>query len=209
MPAPRVIIVHRWEGSPNEGWYQWMKEELRKLGCAVRVLRMPHPSKPTIRDWVMAIQSAVKKPTDRTYFVGHSIGCQAIMRYLETLPKGAVTGGALFVAPWFTLKGLETTEEKNIARPWLEIPIDTDDVLSHVREVYALFSENDPYVPVRNRDLFEKRLKAWTYTEKKGGHFSGDDGTVELRQGLAAMREMIGKGATDARPARPSRRGRG
>jgi predicted alpha/beta hydrolase family esterase len=190
---PRVFIVHRWLGYPAEGWYQWMKKELENEGCAVRVLKMPHPRKPTIRDWVATLQEAVKKPTDRTYFVGHSIGCQTIMRYLETLPKGAVTGGALFVAPWFTLKGLDTREDKNIARPWLEIPIDAADVRSHVREVYALFSENDPYVPIANRALFENRLKAWTYAEKKAGHFSGEDGTVELPQGMAAMREMLGK----------------
>lgn len=200
---PRVFIVHRWMGYPAEGWYQWMKKELEKEGCAVRVLRMPRPQKPTIRDWVSTLQAAVKKPTETTFFVGHSIGCQAIMRYLEALPKGAITGGALFVAPWFTLRELNDAEDRAIARPWLEIPIDTKEVLSHAKEIYALFSGNDPYVPIANRTMFERRLKAWTYTEPDGKHFSGEDGTITLPQGMAAMRELL-----DVTGARPTRRGR-
>ncbi len=191
MSKNRVIIVHRWDGSPSEGWYPWMKERLQADGCAVRVLKMPNPKKPTIRDWVATLQEAVKKPNGRTFLVGHSIGCQTIMRYLETLSKGEAVGGALFVAPWFTLKGLETNEDRRIARPWIETPIDTKDVASHVRSVFALFSNNDPYVPVANVAQFEARLNAWTRTEKNAGHFSGEDGTDQLPQGLAALREMM------------------
>ena len=198
---PRVFIIHGWGGFPSEGWFPWMKKELEKRGCAVRILKMPHPQKPTIRDWVATLQEAVKKPTEQTYFIGHSIGCQTILRYLETLPKGVVTGGALLVAPFFTLKGLKTTEEKNIARPWLEDEIHVKEVRSHIREIYALFSDNDEFVPLKNVELFEKRLNAWTLTLKKAGHFSGSDGTKTLPPGLAAMQEML----TSAPPARPSR----
>ena len=202
---PRVFIVHRWMGYPGEGWNQWMKKELEKRGCIVRVLKMPHPQKPTIRDWVSTLQVAVgKKPDGRTYFIGHSIGCQTIMRYLETLPKGVVTGGTLFVAPWYTLSGLETTEDRNIARPWLEQPIVAKDVTAHVRDIYAIFSDDDPYVPLQNRTFFERRLNAWTLTVKKRGHVSGEDGATTLPEGLAAMEEML-TGASTARPARSTR----
>ncbi len=168
-----------------------MKQQLQKEGCTVRILAMPHTHTPTIRDWVATLQDAVKKPDEKTFFVGHSMGCQTILRYLETLPKGVVTGGALLVAPFFTLKGLTTTEEKNIARPWLEIPIDAKEVKSHIRDIYAVFSDNDEFVPLKNVALFETRLKAWTRVEKNAGHFSGSDGTTTLPSGLAAMREML------------------
>jgi predicted alpha/beta hydrolase family esterase len=191
VSKPRVFIVHRWDGSPSEGWYPWMKERLQADGCTVRVLKMPHPKKPTIRDWVGTLQEAVKKPNDRTFLLGHSIGCQTIMRYLETLSKGEGVGGALFVAPWFTLKGLETNEDREIARPWIETPIDTKDVASHVRSIFALFSNDDPYVPISNVAQFEQRLNAWTRTERKAGHFSGEDGADQLPQALAALREMM------------------
>ncbi len=188
---PRVFIVHGWGGNPGEGWFPWMKDELTKAGCTVRILRMPHPDKPTIRDWVSALQVAVKKPNEKTFFIGHSIGCQTIMRYLETLPKGVVTGGALFVAPWFTVKGLDNADDRNIARPWVENQIHTKEVLSHVREIFAIFSDNDPFVPLANRVTFESRLKAWVMTVKKRGHLSGEHGVTTLPEGLAAMEEML------------------
>lgn len=191
MSKTRVFIVHRWDSSPSEDWYPWMKERLESDGHTVRVLKMPNPKKPTIRDWVATLQQAVKKPDDHTFLVGHSIGCQTIMRYLETFSKGETVGGALFVAPWFTLKGLETNEDRDIARPWIETPIDTDDVVAHVRSIFALFSNNDPYVPIANAAEFERRLNAWTRTERKAGHFMTEDVFDQLPQGLAALREMI------------------
>lgn len=203
MSKPRVFIVHGWGGNVREGWFPWMKRELQKEGCTVRILAMPHTQKPTIRDWVATLQEAVKKPDEKTFFVGHSIGCQTILRYLETLPKGVVTGGALMVAPFFVLKGLTTTEEKNIARPWMEIPIDTKDVLTHIRDIYAIFSDNDEFVPLKNVALFETRLKAWTRVEENAGHFSGSDGTTALPSGLAAMREML---AVESDKTAPKRR---
>ncbi len=38
-----------------------------------------------IQNWILKIARAVKTADKNTYFVGHSLGCQGIARYIESL----------------------------------------------------------------------------------------------------------------------------
>ncbi len=79
----KVILVHRWEGTPRSDWYPWLKKELEKKGFTVIIPNMPNTSKPKINAWVSYLKKIVGTLDEETYFIGHSIGCQAIMRLLE------------------------------------------------------------------------------------------------------------------------------
>jgi hypothetical protein len=132
---------------------------------------MPNKEHPKIKAWTNHLKKVVGKPDEETYFIGHSIGCQTIIRYLEKLPKKSKVGGVIFVAGFFALMGLED-EEKPIAKPWIETPINTQKARKHTKKMIALFSTNDPYVPLSNKNLFKKRLNARIIIEKNKGHYS-------------------------------------
>jgi hypothetical protein len=166
----RVFIIHGWGGRPDCGWFVWLKKELSSRGFKVHLLNMPNKETPKIKAWTNYLKKIVGKTDENTYFVGHSIGCQTIIRYLEKLPKNAKIGGVVFVAGFFTLTGLED-EEKPTAKPWLETPINTKKVKQHTKKFIALFSSNDPYVPLSNKNLFKKRLNAKIIIEKNKGHY--------------------------------------
>ena len=187
----RVFIVHGWDGYPEEGWFPWLKKELEAKGFKVFVPQLPDAGNPRIQKWVPALTKAVGNPDQQTYFVGHSIGCQTILRYLENLPADKKVGGAVFVAGWFTLMNLKTDEEKEIAQPWLETLIDFKRVKQHTKKFFALFSDDDEVVPQENKKLFEERLGAKTAIEHKKGHFSGGrDGITELPIVLKSLLEL-------------------
>ncbi|MDP2820642.1 MAG: DUF1749 domain-containing protein [bacterium] len=176
----RVFIIHGWDGYPEEGWFPWLKQELENNGFYVQVPTMPESSEPKIETWVSYLNQVVGEVDENTFFVGHSIGCQTILRYLESLPADKKIGGAIFVAGWFTLMGLETEEEKEIAKPWLEKPIDFEKVKQHTKNFFAVFSDNDDVVPLNNKEMFEQRLGAKTAIEHQKGHFRESDGVKEL-----------------------------
>ncbi|MEK7114891.1 MAG: alpha/beta hydrolase [Patescibacteria group bacterium] len=176
----RVFIIHGWGGYPEEGWFPWLKSELEKKDFQVQIPAMPESEDPKIGAWVSHLSKAVGNADENTYFVGHSIGCQTILRYLESLPTGKKVGAAIFVAGWFTLTNLKTDEEKEIAKPWLETSIDFDKVRQHTKKFFAVFSDDDENVPRENKKLFEDRLGAKTAMEHAKGHFSGGDGVKEL-----------------------------
>ncbi len=176
----KVFIIHGWDGYPDEGWFPWLKSELEKRGFEVFLPVMPNSSEPKINEWVLYLKKLVGMPNEEIFFVGHSIGCQTIMRYLETLPKNAKVGGVVFVAGWITLKGLKTKEEREIAKPWLEKPINYTKVKEGSKSFIAIMSDNDPFVPLSDSRTFKEKLNAEIIIEKNKGHFSGSDNVNEL-----------------------------
>lgn len=180
MVHKRVFIVHGWDGYPEEGWFPWLKRELENKGFAVHVPQMPDADAPDIGKWVNHLSSVIGTPDEQTFFVGHSIGCQTILRYLETLPSYVTVGSIVLVAGFFTLTHMEDDDVRAIARPWLTQPMDYQKILSHTNHITAIFSDNDQYVPLENVKLFEERLHPKIIIQKKQGHFSGSNGVTEL-----------------------------
>jgi len=189
MPK-RVFIVHGWGGYQTEGWFPWLKRELENRGFQVFVPQLPDADKPRIQKWVPALAEAVGTADSDTYFVGHSMGCQAITRYLETLDRAA--GGTVFVAGFFKrLTGLEGDPDvEETDRHWLTAPLDFDKVRSNLGESIAIFSDDDPYVPLDNQDDFWDKLGSRIIIEHGKRHFSGDDGITELPIALRAVEEI-------------------
>lgn len=185
----RVFIFHGWDGYPEEGWFPWLKKELESRGFEVVVPQLPHPEEPRIEPWVSKVRETVGIPDKDTYLIGHSMGCQAIIRFLEKLPEGVDIGGAVFVAGFLKqLTNLESDElVGDVVREWLSAPIDLKKVKSHLEKSIAIFSDNDPYVPVDNKAEFEEELGSKIIIEHGKGHFSGSTGTVECPPALRAI----------------------
>jgi len=188
--AKRVFIIHGWEGNPRNHWFPWLKKELEKRHFKVRALRMPNPQWPRINEWVAAIAAAVKKPDKDTYFIGHSMGGPAILRYLERRNEQA--GGVILVGSWLTLTPMatRTKEEKAIVRPWIKTPLDLNKVKKNARRITAFFADNDPWVPLTNANVFRQKLGAKIITQKGKGHFTKDDGVTKLPAALTEFLKM-------------------
>ncbi|OHB19217.1 MAG: hypothetical protein A3F96_01520 [Parcubacteria group bacterium RIFCSPLOWO2_12_FULL_40_10] len=156
----RVFIIHGWGGYSEEGWFPWLKKELEKQNFLVKVPSMPDSNEPRIETWVTHLKEVVGNPDEETFLIGHSIGCQTILRYLESLNPKEKIGGAIFIAGWFNLVLYESDEERRIAKPWIENKIDF---------------END------NAFIFGEKLGIKNIKlEENKGHFSGSDGVTEL-----------------------------
>ena len=184
----RVFIIHGWGGNPDEAWMPWLREELKKKGIEPYSLPMPNTENPVIEEWVSFLSAQVGEPDKNTYFIGHSIGCQAILRYIEQLPQEAKIGGIVCVAGFFNLQGLETEEEKILAKPWLETKIDFEKIKTHTNKIIAIFSDNDPFVGLENKELFEKHLDAKTFIEHDKGHF---DDAAEIKELPIVLKELL------------------
>lgn len=191
----QVIIVHGWEGNPNEPALQWLKGKLEEKGVSVTVPAMPDPSAPKIEPWVAKL-AEVSVCGPNTVFVGHSVGCQAVLRFLQTLSEEPQAAGIVLLAPWMELD-METIKEEGpeseaIARPWVETPIDFARIKKQVGKTVAIFSDDDVFVPLTQKDLFEKALNADTVVEHEQGHFSVGEGIVEIPAVLRAVEKILG-----------------
>jgi predicted alpha/beta hydrolase family esterase len=149
---------------------------------------MSHNDEPVIERWVGELADAVSIPDENTYFVGHSIGCQAILRYVEK--ANIKVGGAVFVAGWFNLDNLETDEEKEVAAPWIDDPIDIEKLKILIPKSTLIISDNDPYGCLEeNKEKFAE-LGSEVQVFHDAGHFTADDDFTTLPEALDAILKM-------------------
>ncbi len=174
----RVFLVHRWSGQPLGDWRQWLKTELENMGYEVFAPEMPDREHPTIENWVSFLNEQVGEVDEDTYFVGHSIGVQTIMRYLAQTKKKC--GGALFVAGWFNLENLEYADLEVVAQPWIDTPIDIDHLQLSMPKSTVFISDNDSYGCIDENNQKFGQLGSKIVLVHNAGHFTDVDGFTEF-----------------------------
>lgn len=188
--TPHIVIVHGWESSPQDAWMPWVTKQLSDKGCYVIAPEMPDPSLPRIEAWVNKLRDIVEQPSADTFFIGHSIGCQAILRYAETLDRPV--GGAIFVGGWLTLNQTSIEpDDLGIAKPWLEAPLNDTKIRGALPRTIGVFSSNDPFVPVENADLFFHRFHTTPIILSEMGHFARHDRCTQLPVVIHELEKLI------------------
>ncbi len=157
----KVVIVHGWGGAPeSEAWNPWLRKELEIKDFELIAPAMPNTDEPEISSWINKLKQTIPTPDEDTCFIGHSIGCQAILRYLETLDLEVKIAKVILIAPWMHLDEKTIEEEgeevKEIAKPRMETPINWEKVKAHCKKFLCIFSDKDPYVPLSDSEMSKK-----------------------------------------------------
>ena len=170
----RLVIVHGWEGSPEEGWFPWLKAEMEKRGWEVSVPALPNSAEPEQARWLPYLQMIVGKVDKNTFMVGHSLGCITILRFLERLPKEEFIGGAILVA------GFDNPLKYKELKNFFQEVISWDRIKKNCKKFVTIHSEDDPEVPLENGLTFERNLRAKRIVVNGFKHFSGVDGVTSV-----------------------------
>ena len=99
----RVFIIHGWGGGPKNDWIPWAILQIIDMGFDVISPQMPDTDNPQIGLWTKKLKELVGQPQKSDILIGHSIGCQTILRFLEKLPDGQKIDKVIMVAPWIIL----------------------------------------------------------------------------------------------------------
>ena len=188
----KIYLVHCWDGTKEDGWYPWLDKELTNENTTVYRFNMPNTENPKIEEWVPFLDSMVKGLDSNTYFVGHSIGCQTILRFLQSRDITNI-GGILLVAPWLDLlpEAINEPESYETAKPWLTTPIDFEKVKKFTSNINCIFSDDDYFVSLSQKEVFENVLNAKTIVVSNKGHISQEDDVYELKEILDVCNSMI------------------
>ncbi|WP_428267312.1 alpha/beta hydrolase [Haliangium sp.] len=168
----RLCIVPRWSGGPDSDFYPWLRAQpaVRARFSAVIGPSIERPDEPTIEAWLTSLGAALDLGalTD-TYLLGHSVGCQAVLRFLEQAPAGARAAGVLCVAGWWSVD-----QPWDSIRPWIETPMDHARVRQASEQFSVLMSDNDPFTAdwEHNARLWRERLGAEVHTIPGRKHFN-------------------------------------
>ncbi len=171
----RLIVIPRWGGTSADDWYPWLLAKLESSGLfvSVRFASMPDPETPTIASWTTALARVVGDVPDdvrTTVLVGHSIGCQAVLHYLQSLPPGMRVASTVCVAGWWTVD-----EPWESIEPWIRYEHDDSRIASAAGTIHVLLSDNDPFTAdsVANAAQWRARLGAQVRLVPGARHFNG------------------------------------
>lgn len=174
----RVVIIHGFDGSPDDNWKPWLRRELEAKGIHVIAPALPNPLEPKLEEWLNTLSNAVGKPDENTHFVAHSLGAPTLVHYISRLPDNAKVGGVFFVAGF-----VGDTENKKLA----DFSTTKAVVLKakkHITQTTVMYSTDDPVIDVSSSKELVKAFGAKAIVETNKGHFSEDDGVFELPKAL-------------------------
>lgn len=185
MPNPKqVYVVHGYRAAPDHHWFPWLKRRVEATGASVHILPLPDSQQPRLEDWLACLARHAPAPGADSFFVGHSLGCITVLRYLETLR--APVGGMVLVAGFAEridgLPELDSFSGETLAAGAL---------IERVPRRVVVASQDDPVVPFACSERLATRLAARLLVEPHGGHFLGADGFTELEPVRRALQAML------------------
>ncbi len=185
-----AYLIHGWGGEIGNGFFPWLKDELQKQGYTVSTPELPHATEPVIEEQLPFLQRLISNPGDDTILVGHSLGANLILRYLESIPDGVVIGKVVLVAPAINgIMDLESGDDESIAAPWLADDVDQEKVRQSTKSMTAIFSDNDPVIPFTTVEIVKRDYGAKIIIEPNRGHYSEGEGVREVPGVLKAILE--------------------
>lgn len=170
----RIFLIHGLEGSYDNHWFPWIKDELINKGFEVKALKMPSPNNPDVSEWVKHIKSEVGEPDINTSFIGHSLGCLGILKYIQSLKNDDKINKCVFVSGF-----LELDDSKMNSFYLKEIK---PEVINRIKSITIIYSDNDEEITIDVSEKFGNELKAKKIMVKNKGHFTNEDNVFELKE---------------------------
>ncbi len=184
-PPRRVYIVHGYDASPADHWFAWLAHALERDGVAVTIVDLPTPRAPSPEAWQRALREQIGAPDAHTWFVAHSLGSIALLRYLAQSAETDRIGGFVLVSGFNApLPALPKLDD------FIVPGLDTARLTRLAPQRVVVASEDDAIVPFASSRVLADALDARFVSVVHGGHFLGSDGytrfplLLELIEGL-------------------------
>lgn len=164
-----ALILHAWYNHPENHWYPWLKKELQKKGYNVDVPELPTMNT-ALPDLVQQLKTAEKFVSKDSVVIGHSLGTLLTMRLAEKY-----TYKKMFLVAGWDFNDL-TIEH----RLYWQMPMNHAAIKKHVKEIYVISSDNDPYITAVTAEDMSKRLGGKFVLIKGAGHFTKQFGITKI-----------------------------
>lgn len=79
---PNYFIIHALGRTPNDYWYEFVKQQVEKRGCKCVVPLMPPIEQMSYESWKRAFDGFKPLINENSIFIGHSTGSIFIVKYL-------------------------------------------------------------------------------------------------------------------------------
>lgn len=171
----QIYIVHGYTASSEQNWFPWLKTQLANNNINATTFDMPNSNAPDVKEWDEWLDKNIEHYNENTFFVGHSLGCIALLRYLDRHADSQKIGGFVLVSgflnPVSTLPELDSfvSQEINLSK-----------IIRNTVHRCTIASLNDTIVAYEHTLNLSKQLETKLVTIENGGHFLDRDGFVSF-----------------------------
>lgn len=176
----QVYIVHGYTANADKHWFPWLENQLTKIGISCERLNMPDSANPSLDRWLTHLASI--KVNAETIFVGHSLGCIAILNFLAK--QQLQIKGAVFVSGFY--QPLPNLPELSAFTNYYAILPSPPTF-----PVYVVSALDDNVVAHQYSDALAVHMKADYIRLNQGGHFLDREGFTELPVVLELVKKLL------------------
>jgi uncharacterized protein len=170
----KFILIHGYKSGPDQGFWPWLIDELKKRGHEVTAPQLPDAENPNEQAWNEALLEEVRTVDDETIVVGHSLGGAMALRFLEAVEARSTPRACLLIStPWMI------RSEK--FRGFFLSELDFEVLMWKVSRFAVLHSKEDDVIPFDHAQKYEKVLHAKLYETEGAGHFKGESYPIILK----------------------------
>jgi len=181
----KVFLFHCWGGDGRSCWSGYIHDEMKKLGIETHSPDLPETENPKLTEWLAAVRENVPKfeSGDLWVLVGHSLGCPAILRLLESFGPGEKADVVVLVAGFAKDLGIPQI------RGFIDTDFDWEKIKAKADRFIVINSDNDPYIPLSEGERLAKLLNAELIVEHGAGHINEGSGYTKYPRLLGLLRK--------------------
>jgi uncharacterized protein len=145
METATFLIVPGWNGSGPGHWQTIWERRYDNF----RRVEQDNWNRPSRKQWVKAIETAVQEVRAPVFLVAHSLGCLAVAQWAENGDFSGVGAALLVAPPWLTASDSCPSElAEFLPMPTKRLPLPS----------ILAASEDDPYLPI---EVASRLARAW------------------------------------------------
>jgi predicted alpha/beta hydrolase family esterase len=186
QPTYKVYIIHGYGASPQHHWFPWLKQQLEQQGIVVQVPPLPDPEHPVKPAWDKCLAQAIEQPDQYTFFVAHSLGCIALLDYLQQLDPQPKIGGLLLVSGFH-----QPVPGYSLINPFVAHALQPEQLIALTPQRVVIAAQDDPVVPHDLSQHLSEKLQARIISLPQGGHLLGSDGFTQFQQVYEILGNML------------------
>ena len=164
-----IYLVHGYTSNANANWFPDLKEKLSADHTEVHIFNMPDSAHPKEKQWLDFLKNEIDEIKPGSIFIGHSLGCVAILNFLEDRDLQQVA--SLYLISGF----VEETPIDKLAE-FVCRKIDYSKFINAVNTRVVIAAKDDDIVPYSYTEILAQKLQAEFILLDEGGHFMDRDG---------------------------------
>ncbi|MDH6311004.1 putative alpha/beta hydrolase family esterase [Dysgonomonas sp. PFB1-18] len=164
-----IYVVHGYTANSQANWYPDLKNHLESENIRVHIFDMPNSHAPVEKEWLDFLEANITNLDDKSIFIGHSLGCVTILRFLEN--KNTDNIESLFLVSGF----IENSPIPELSE-FVKEEIDHSNFIETIKNRVVISAEDDDIVPYPYSEVLAKKLNAQFKLLETGKHFIDRDG---------------------------------